>query len=201
MIISELQYFPPIDFVSTLFRESYVYLDIYEIYRKMSFRNRCLIAGAEGIISLSVPLKDGRNQRLPVKEVIISGTENWQDQHFKSISSAYSRSPFFEHYRDELYSVYQTRFEKLADWNLYCLNWIKEKLAWEIQWRFTTGPVAYLDKNFDDRRNRLLPKNYMNFCPVKYRQVFEERTGFSPNLSVLDLLFNVGPSAVELFGR
>jgi len=95
MIVSELQYFPPLSFFSTLYRETYVDLDIYEIYRKMSFRNRCLIAGAQGIIHLSVPLLDGRNQQLPMNEVLISDTEKWQSRHFKSIRSAYNRSPFF----------------------------------------------------------------------------------------------------------
>jgi hypothetical protein len=82
MIVSELQYFPPISFFSTLYGESYVVLDLYEIYRKMSFRNRCLIAGAQGTVSLSVPLQYGRNQQLPVKEVLISNTDNWQARHF-----------------------------------------------------------------------------------------------------------------------
>jgi hypothetical protein len=201
MIVSELQYFPPISFVSTLFEESYIYFDIYEMYRKMSFRNRCLIAGAQGIISLSVPLQEGRNQRLAMKEVLISESENWRDRHFKSITSAYSRSPFFEYYRDELSLIYQKPFEKLADWNLHCLAWIKEKIAWKTKWQFTDHPIAFLDENFEDLRNRILPKNYTQVSPLKYRQVFEERTGFFPNLSVLDLLFNVGPSAANLLGN
>ncbi len=110
MIVSELQYFPPITFFSTLYTETYVYLDVYELYRKMSFRNRCLIAGAQGIISFSVPLQDGRNQQLPVNEVMISDAEKWQARHFKSIQSAYNRSPFFEYYQDELLRIYQQPF-------------------------------------------------------------------------------------------
>ena len=199
MIISELQYFPPVDFVSTLFNKSYIYLDIYEFYRKMSFRNRCMIAGAQGIISLSVPLQEGRNQRLQMKDVLISNTENWQGRHFKSLCSAYSRSPFFEYYQNELSQIYQKPVERLADWNLCCLDWIKEKLAWKIQWRLTDGPIAFQDENFEDQRNRLLPKNYMEFEGVRYRQVFEERTGFFPNLSILDLLFNADPAPRLLF--
>jgi hypothetical protein len=197
MIISELQYFPPVDFVSALFEESYIYLDIYEPYRKMSFRNRCMIAGAQGIISLSVPLQEGRNQRLQMKDVLISNAENWQGRHLKSLCSAYSRSPFFEYYVDELSQIYQKPVEKLTDWNLVCLNWIKEKLAWKIQWHLTEGPVPFQDENFEDQRNRLLPKNYKEFDSLRYRQVFEERTGFFPNLSILDLLFNAGPGTPE----
>ncbi len=198
MVVSELQYFPPVSFFSTLYKETYVYFDIYEIYRKMSFRNRCLIAGAQGIISLSVPLQDGRNQQLPMNEVLISGSENWQTRHFKSIQSAYNRSPFFEYFQDELAMLYQKPFDRLAEWNLFCLNWIKEKLEWPAEIRFTETAIPYREEGMDDRRNRVLPKNYSLLNPAKYRQVFEERTGFFPNLSILDLLFNTGNEAVEL---
>jgi WbqC-like protein family len=201
MIVSELQYFPPVTFFATLYKESYIYLDIYEIYRKMSFRNRCFVAGAQGIISLSVPLRDGRNQQLPMNEVLISDTENWQSRHFKSMRSAYSRSPFFEYYQDELFALFQKPFERLADWNLHCLNWVKEKLEWRVEILFSDTPIGFEAKGIDDRRSRVLPKNYSHWKPVKYRQVFEERTGFFPNLSILDLLFNTGPQADELLRR
>ena len=198
MIVSELQYFPPLTFFGALYSNTYVYLDIYEPYHKMSFRNRCLIAGDRGIISLSVPLKDGRNQRLPFNEVIISDAENWQARHFKSIKSAYNRSPFFEYYEHELSDIFKKRFVRLADWNLFCLNWVKEKIAWRAEIRFTENAIPYSAEGLDDRRNRVLPKNYSEKNPVKYRQVFEEKTGFLPNLSILDLLFNTGKEAGEL---
>ena len=198
MIVSELQYFPPLSFFSTLYKETYVDLDIYEIYRKMSFRNRCLIAGAQGIIHLSVPLLDGRNQQLPMNEVLISDTEKWQSRHFKSIRSAYNRSPFFEYYVDDLYEIYKTPYRRLVEWNLLCLNWVKEKLEWPTEFRFTEEAVSYGAVGVDDRRNNVRPKNYSHWNPVKYRQVFEERTGFFPNLSILDLLFNTGKRAGEL---
>jgi|SRR5450432_2542 hypothetical protein len=198
MIVSELQYFPPISFFTALYKETYIYLDIYEAYHKMSFRNRCLIIGAQGIISLSVPLQDGRNQELPMNEILISNTEKWQARHFKSIQSAYNRSPFFDHYRDELFNLYQKPFGRLGEWNLSCLQWVNEKLGWLAEIRFTETVVSYGADGFDDRRNQVLPKNYHQWSPVKYRQVFEERTGFFPNLSILDLLFNTGKEAGEL---
>jgi WbqC-like protein family len=199
-IITELQYFPPLSFFTTSFGRTYMYLDIYEIYHKMSFRNRCLIAGAEGTISLSVPLLNGRNQRVPMFDVLIAGDKNWQDQHFKSIQSAYNRSPFFDYYKDELLSIYRRPFRKLADWNLCCLRWVMEKLEWTTEIRFPEVTVPYLAEGFDDKRNQVLPKNYDQLNPVKYRQVFEERAGFLNNLSILDLLFNTGNEAKELLG-
>jgi WbqC-like protein family len=201
MIVSELQYFPPISFVSALYKETYMYLDIYETYRKMSFRNRCILAGAQGMVSLSVPLRDGRNQQLPMNEVLISDSEKWQARHFKSILSAYNRSPFFEYYQDGLLKIYQQPFLKLADWNLQCLQWVKEKLDWPAEIRFTETAIPFNASGADDRRNLVLPKNFDQWNPVQYRQVFEERTGFFPNLSVLDLLFNTGPRAGELLSK
>ncbi len=198
MLLFELQYFPPVTFVSTLYKRTYVYLDLYEFYRKMSFRNRCLMAGAEGVVSLSIPLKDGRNQLLPMREVRISETENWQARHFKSIRSAYNRSPFFEYYADELEAVYRQPVSLLAEWNLICLNWLHSKLDWPAEIRFTESAIPFGAAGWEDRRNQVIPKNYNQWNPVKYRQVFEERTGFFPNLSILDLLFNTGKQAGEL---
>ncbi|MFI5124091.1 MAG: WbqC family protein [Chitinophagales bacterium] len=199
MILSEIQYFPPIIFFKTSYKNIYIVLDQYEKYRKMSFRNRCLIAGANGIISLSVPLRHGRNQHVPVNEVRIDGSESWQDQHWKSIQSAYNRSPFFEYYRDELEKHFQLKTELLMDWNLECLKWVGEKLRWPAEIRLTEDPVTGPGtEKWEDLRDQVLPKNYMNYSPVKYRQVFEERTGFLPNLSILDLLFNTGKLAGDL---
>ncbi len=198
MIVAELQYFPPITFFTALYKESYVYIDIYEDYRKMSFRNRCLIAGAQGIISLSIPLREGRNQHLPVNEVLIADSEKWQSRHFKSIESAYNRSPFFEYYRDELAALYLQPSIRLADWNMHCLKWLKEKIDWPAEIRFTKSAIPFGTEGTDDRRDQVLPKNFRDWNPVGYRQVFEERTGFFSNLSVLDLLFNTGNKAGEL---
>jgi WbqC-like protein family len=198
MIVAELQYFPPLIFFPALYSESYVYIDIYEDYRKMSFRNRCLLAGAQGIISLSVPLLHGRNQHLPMKEVMISGAENWQARHLRSIQSAYNRSPFFEFYHDEIADLFQKSFDWLADWNIHCLNWLRKKMEWPAEILYTESAVPFRSEGIDDRRNLVMPKNYVNWNPAKYRQVFEERTGFFPNLSILDLLFNTGPRAGEL---
>ncbi len=135
---------------------------------------------------------------MPMNEVRISDSEKWQSRHFKSIRSVYNKSPFFDFYQDELAAIYQRPFELLADWNIYCLEWIKEKLSWQTGIRFTESVVPYQSDDITDLRNRVLPKNYMIWNPVKYRQVFEERIGFFPNLSILDLLFNCGPRTSEL---
>lgn len=199
MFLSELQYFPPIIFFKTSYKETYIYLDQYEFYLKMSFRNRCLIAGANGIISLSIPLEKGRDQRARMNEVRISYSEDWQGRHWKSIRSAYNRSPFFNYYADEMEVLFNKKFELLMDWDLYCLRWVKEKLAWAAEIRLTElQDHESVPGPWEDYRNRILPKNYAQHTGLQYRQVFEEKKGFFPNLSILDLLFNSGKEAGNL---
>ncbi|HZK62546.1 MAG TPA: WbqC family protein, partial [Puia sp.] len=160
-----------------------------------------LIAGANGIISLSVPLQHGRNQQLPMHEVKIAWSEPWQSLHWKSIQSAYNRSPFFDHYRDELNLLFCSKVEKLMDWNLECLEWVMEKLDRPVSIRLTESPEQESDPAlWEDHRNEVLPKNHGLCMPMKYQQVFEEKTGFFPNLSILDLLFNRGKEAGNLLG-
>ena len=204
MLLVDLQYFPPVTFFSTLFKESNVCFSPYDRYRKMTFRNRCLIAGANNIIGLSIPVEGGRQQTAYMKEIRISGSEPWQKKHWRSIHSAYNRSPFFEHYAVELEQIYKTDPMWLQDWNRTCLEWIKLKTGWPPALTFVAGPVpdtgtgaaiAMGTPNYTDRRNELLPKNYLSVPAPRYHQVFEDQLGFQANLSVLDLLFNTGPDA------
>jgi hypothetical protein len=133
-----------------------------------------------------------------MREVKITETEDWQSRHFKSICSAYNRSPFFEHYADELREIFSQPVGLLEEWNLTCLRWLHTKLDWTAEIGFTESAIPHGAAGWEDKRNQVMPKNYNLWNPVKYRQVFEERTGFFPNLSVLDLLFNTGKRAGEL---
>jgi len=157
-----------------------------------------MIAGAGGIISLSIPLEDGRNQRLPVNEVLISATENWQLRHLRSIDSSYRKSPFYDHYRDQIKEIYTQPYRRLADWNSYCLNWLEGLLKWPAEMSFSESRIAHGAAGIEDLRDQVMPKNFRLWNRLTYRQVFEERTGFIPNLSILDLLFNVGPAAAGM---
>jgi hypothetical protein len=168
----------------------------------MSFRNRSLIAGANGIISLSIPLLDGRDQKMKIRDVRIDNRKKWQSQHWKSIESSYNRSPWFEHYRDGLTTLYGQKTEFLFDWNLRCFEWTLEKLGMDVSTSLTESFSKYPDLSSQiDRRNQILPKNYFLSDPVRYRQVFEERLGFLPNLSILDLLFCEGKNAETLLKK
>lgn len=207
-LIVDLQYFPNINLFRISSGFSNIVFEQCEFYQKMSFRNRCQIAGGEGVINLNVPLEKGRDQKTRMKDVRIADAQPWQAQHWKTILSCYSRSPWFEFYRDELEGLYKTRFEFLVDWNLACFEWSRKtlKLSVEVSLTEVYQPV-YNPEEGADLRGRFMPKNRVadsaatspeqGDAPIRYRQVFEERTGFLPGLSILDLLFCEGKEAIR----
>ncbi|WP_276485934.1 WbqC family protein [Paraflavitalea pollutisoli] len=167
----------------------------------MSFRNRLVLAGAGGPVSLSIPLEEGRGQRKMTKDVRIANRYSWQSQHWKTIVSCYNRSPWFEFYRDELESLYSRQVNFLVDWNMACWEWTIRQLGWSTSISLTTQPVEKIEvTEWLDLRNEVLPKNiHQRFrSPVLYRQVFEDRTGFLPHCSILDLLCCEGKNARAL---
>jgi hypothetical protein len=196
----ESQYFAPLNVYLTLGECTHCDFNAYEDYRKMSFRNRCTLLGASGTIDLSVPIVDGRNQRNPLREVRIDNRQRWQTRHWRTITSCYRRSPWFEFYELELGNLYEQNFEFLYDWNLACFEWTMKILGWKIEVIESDKNHEIRRENLIDLRDKILPKNRANTNGgfLKYSQVFEERQGFVPNLSILDLLFCEGKNASEL---
>jgi hypothetical protein len=196
-LIADLEYFAPSIFYFSLSRAKHGIFDIYEPYRKMSFRNRCTLAGANGPIHLSVPLVGGRNQKTLMKDVRILERENWQARHWKTITSLFNKSPWFDHYRHDLEALYEKRFEFLIDWNLACFEWVADKMAIETGVSLSEKPFDTREsggEEIEDWRGRLMPATINKEFPEskRYPQVFEDRLGFLPNLSVLDYLFCAG---------
>jgi len=171
----------------------------------MSFRNRCQIAGSQGCIDLSIPLAGGRDQKVLVKDARIATHYAWQEHHWKTLLSCYSRSPWFEHYRDDLARLYQRSFSFLLDWNLACFDWTCRMLTLPLRVTLTEAYHPHYDPEVSrDYRGLLMPKNIRETTlasPPVYRQVFEEITGFIPNLSILDLLFCEGQRARSLLAQ
>jgi hypothetical protein len=199
ILLIENQYFPCVTYINTLFQASNVEIEQYENYQKMSFRNRCEVAGSNGVVNLSVPLEQGRNQRQLMKDVRISYQTDWQTQQLRTLESCYSRSPFFEFYRDQVETLIRKKEDFLLDKNLAILEWLQQKLKFPSKISLTQTFQKDLFQNVLDLRNRFLPKyartEKMGFV---YTQVFEDRIGFQNNLSVLDLLFCAGPDTQRL---
>lgn len=198
-ILVENQYFGCINYYSSLYKFSNALIEQYESWRKMSFRNRCVILGANGLIDLTVPLENGRDQKKLIKDVKIDNSSAWQKQHWRSISSCYGKSAFFEFYKDRLEAFYKKKFIYLFDMNLEILFWLKSILKIEAEIAMTDSFIKIYPAAIIDLRNKWLPKNYQSSShQIFYNQVFETKNKFQPNLSILDILFCEGPNAKNI---
>lgn len=199
-LLSDIQYFSPIIWYLRVSEVSNCIFDTYEPFRKMSFRNRCTLLGPNGPVNLSIPVEGGRGQKCLMKDVRVATTDRWQVRHWRTLTACYNRSPWFEYFRDELEVLYTRPVSFLMDWNLSCFQWMDDKMSIETKISVTTARLPdVLPEDWDDWRGRLKPSSIRAAFPVvqPYPQVFEERFGFVPHLSILDLLFCVGPSALE----
>lgn len=200
-LIVDCQYFAPVILWKISTEYKHIVFDQYDRYQKMSFRNRTVVLGANGPILLSVPLVEGREQRRPMKEVRIANDRSWQSQHLKTLKSCYNRSPWFQFFEHELVTLYGNKFEWLIDWNLACWQWAAAKIAGDFTMELTSQYLEnYAQPEWLDLRNKVLPQtiNEVFPVPVKYTQVFEERLGFVPNCSALDLIFCEGKNARQV---
>lgn len=198
-ILTDIQYFGVINWYKILFQFSNIHIEQYEVYQKMSFRNRCIIAGSNGLINLSVPLEKGRGQKLLMKDVRISYSENWQEQHWRSIYSCYGNSPFFEYYHKSLKQLFEIKPIFLIDLDWQAMEWVNKRIKLGANITKTQEYIPTTDPQNVDIRNLLMPKNYdQSENSVHYQQVFEDRIGFKPNLSILDLMFCNGPASQSL---
>lgn len=206
MTLFALPYLPPVSWCAAVWNREKIDLEACEHYQKGSLRNRCHIAGPNGIQRLSIPLAKGKHQQTPIREVRIASDEAWQRQHWRSIRTAYGNAPFFEHYADELVVFYERPYAFLFDFNLELLHWaLVKKSGWKGDIALTDAwhsPGAIpLDEDFREA----FPGSHDAwpgfFQPAHYPQVFEDRFGFLPNLSVLDLLFCCGKQGTEVLER
>ena len=191
-------YFPNIAHFVAMMGSDTVYFEVCDNYQKQSFRNRTEIYGANGKLALTVPVSYSQKNRQLYKEVRIANEDNWQQLHLKSLQSAYSMSPFFEFYIDDLMPLFEKRFEYILDFNLNCFEVLLESL----QVKITTKATTVFEKSPKGKTDyRVLAKRNFKVEGLEpYTQVFTEKHGFIPNLSILDLLFNEGPNT-ELYLR
>ena len=176
----------------------YVFFEMSEHFEKMTYRNRYEVAGANGLIMLSVPLQQGRNQRTAMRNVLISNANNWQKQHWRTLVSAYKRAPFFEYYEAELQQLFESHYESLLSFNIATTKWLKEKINIDFQIMLAAEYNKHYEEQYTDLRNmRTNKSNQTNAKFPMYYQLFSDRNGFMPNLSILDLLFSEGPYTVQ----
>jgi hypothetical protein len=194
-------YFGPIHYYSVFVKAEIVYIEQFENFIKQTYRNRCVILGGNGPIQLIVPVVKGRGPKTLIKDLQISYDTDWQRNHWRTIFSAYSSSPFFEYYKDDIQPFFETKHKFLFDFNLKIHETVCELLEIDNTVVLTAG-FEKVPEGTVNLRESISPKiktqSDNDFQPVKYTQVFSDKLGFVPNLSILDLLFNEGPNGYSV---
>lgn len=198
-IVLELHYLPTLEYFTALLRYGVVHLEGGETFQKQTGRNRCQILTAQGVDTLIVPVLEGRSH-VPIREARIDYRQPWLNRHWRAIRTAYGKAPFFEHYADAYEAVFQKKPAFLFDLNLELLTICLRQLNWTLSITVTERDEELDSHVFRDARGLIHPKREFTerrfYRPVPYYQTFGEQ--FFPNLSILDLLFNLGPRATDL---
>lgn len=191
-ILLSAAYLAPVEYYTILANSKEILLEGHEYYQKQTYRSRCKISTANGTMDLSIPVDKSGKQL--IRDIRISAHNDWQTHHWRSIESAYSSSPFFEYYSDDIQPFFEKKWVFLWDFNLeiqqvICnLLEINPKIAITDTYKMSATGIL-------DLRDRIHPKKNSLIEIGPYYQVFEQKYGFIANLSILDLLFNMGNEA------
>jgi hypothetical protein len=186
-------YLAPVQYYCKLFHYPHIYIDADERYAKQTWRNRCHIADANGRLALSIPVEKPSGATSLTRDIRISNHGAWRRHHWNAITSAYNSSPYFEYYADDFRPFYETQYRYLLDFN--------ERLRTLVCRLLDVSPsvsLAACPASADDFRESIHPRHPAvdpTFHPQPYYQVFAHKHGFLPNLSIIDLLFNMGPES------
>lgn len=189
-------YLAPVQYYCKLLQYPALKIEREENYLKQTYRNRCIIAAANGPHPLSVPIEKPDTLKCLTRDIRISDHGNWRHLHWNALVSAYGTSPFFEYYQDDFQPFYEKKYAFLLDFNEELRMLVCSLLDLEPDITYTTVYEPGVDNDF---RETISPKSKTEdplFSPVPYYQVFREKYGFLPNLSIADLLFNMGPEGL-----
>ncbi|MFA5818790.1 MAG: WbqC family protein [Bacteroidales bacterium] len=195
-ILVSIAYLPPVEYVSLISRADEVLVEREENYLKQTYRNRCYILSAHGPQLLSVPVFLGSLHKTPVKDIRIDYSKRWQQVHLRAMTASYSSSPYFEFYFEGIEKKIMKNYDFLLDLNMELIYSVLEILKMKKTISYTTNfkPVSDMENDF---RYKITPKEESPFTLKEYYQVFNNGEGFVPGLSIIDLVFNMGPEAVD----
>ena len=210
-------YFGPIQWYQKLYRYDHCVIEQYDSYQKQTYRNRCIIATTQGLQALTVPVEnekgDGRNEKCLMRDVRISDHNQWRRVHWNALQSAYSESPFFEYYADDIRPFFEKKYDFLVDFNEtirqticdlidihphveYTQSFLSPQSSQHTSQSSQLSPLATHLSDYREVISAKHPQPDATFTPKDYWQVFRQKHGFLPNLSILDLLFCMGPESV-----
>ena len=188
-------YFGPIQWYQKLYRYDHCIIEQYDSYQKQTYRNRCVIATANGLQALTVPVEHS-DEKMLVKDLRISDHNQWRRVHWNALQSAYSESPFFEYYADDLRPFFERKYDFLIDFNEAIRQKVCELIDIHPKVVYSSQFIVNSLNDFRDVIHAKHPQPDPDFNPKEYWQVFRQKHGFQPNLSILDLLFCMGPESV-----
>lgn len=192
-------YFPPVQWMQKLHRYQSVLVERNDNFCKQTFRNRCLIATANGVQALTIPIEKFEGSKCLMRDIRISDHGEWRHIHWNAIVSAYGESPFFDYYADDLRPFFERKWEFLFDFNMEIVEKLCELLDVRPNLSVTDTYADAAAIGADDFRDAIRPKHPLcdpTFESRAYYQVYARRHGFLPNMSVLDLLCNEGPEGI-----
>ena len=195
MILLQPTYFSPITQYVAIAKSKKILFEVEDNFQKQTYRNRCYIYTANGKHLLNVPIQHNKNIKQKTKDVKIDYKDNWHKLHLKTLQTAYSSSPFFEFYIDDLIPIFENKNTFLLDLNLKCHEFIMNALQLKINYSKTSE--YFKGVTFLDGRKLAIAKSNEEFIFDRYIQVFEQNNGFISNLSILDLIFMEGPNALN----
>lgn len=190
-------YLAPIEYYSKLYHSDNIVIEKQCHYIKQTYRNRCKIAAANGIQTLSIPIEKPKSPKAFTKDILIAEHGNWRHIHWNAIVSAYNSSPFFEYFEDDFRPFYEKKFTFLFDFNEQLREMICSLLDISVQLAYSNQYETDFSGNETDLRELIHPKKPPVTTEFKpYYQIFEQKNGFLSNLSIIDLLFNMGPESI-----
>lgn len=187
-------YLPSIEYVSLFLKTEDASIELFETYQKQSCRTRTNVMTANGIQTLTIPVIKTNGNHTLTKDIEISYKESWQQVHLRCLESAYRKSAYFDYYFPYFEKIYKQKFNTLVELNDFCLKTILKIMKVKKDYSFTTDFERIANEN-DYRISLSKGSNKIEMKP--YYQVFADRHGFIPNLSIADLLFNEGPNSIH----